>query len=126
MKSNDIYNNTYAAQSRGYPSSGYTSALGQLPSAIGPGRGSKLNSIDNAKSLSPSKNSISQNGQMVLNLNKNTIQSIMKSTDLQANGDDFMQKRSTIFSGSELGRHPQYSESPSLRNHSGTDNHLKV
>jgi hypothetical protein len=75
------------AKSKEYPGSGYTSALGQQPA--GPGRASQQNSIENAKSLSPSKNSISQNGQMILNLNKNTIHCIMRSTD----AEDFFRKK---------------------------------
>ena len=44
---------------------------------------------------------------MILNLNKNTIQSIMKSTDV----DEFERKRNTVF-GSELGNYSRYTESP--------------
>lgn len=58
LKSSEIYNNTYVAKSKAYPGSGFASALGQFPPSFG-ARGSKLNSIENAKSLSPSKNSIS-------------------------------------------------------------------
>ena len=61
---------------------------------------------------------------MILNLNKNTIQSIMKSTDIQAN-EDFMQKRPTVFSGSEMSRYPQYSESPWPKSNMEIDKSLR-
>lgn len=55
---------------------------------------------------------------MILNLNKNTIQSIMKSADK----DEFMQKRATVFSGSEL---KQYHESPTKKPFSEIEKSLR-
>ena len=49
---------------------------------------------------------------MILNLNKNTIQSMMKSTDLANGGEELLRGKKDVFSGSELARYPQYSESP--------------
>lgn len=49
----------------------------------------------------------------------------MKSTDLQANSEEFMQKRPTVFSGSEMSRYPQYSESLWPKNNMEIDKSLR-
>ena len=58
LKSSEIYNNTFVANSKPHLGAGYISALGQMLPNLGP-RGGRLGSIENAKSLSPSKSSIS-------------------------------------------------------------------